>query len=268
MKSVFKHALPVQEGQRLQGKVAVVTGIGSGIGRACALLFAAQGARVVGCDIDAEAADRTVEDARSRGFVLDSLHPCDLTDPAGAARVVEFARERHGGVDVLVNAAAYGAFAWLEEMDYETQWRRTLTGELDIVFLLCQAAWPVLIARGGGSVINFASANAAVALEGSPALAHCAGKGGVLAMTRQLAMEGGPHGIRVNSISPALVETAATRAHMQAQPEFPERALGKMMIRRVGQPEDVAWCALFLASDEASWGTAADFPVDGGATAW
>jgi len=71
MKSVFKHALPVQEGQRLQGKVAVVTGIGSGIGRACALLFAAQGARVVGCDIDAEAADRTVEDARSRGFVLD-----------------------------------------------------------------------------------------------------------------------------------------------------------------------------------------------------
>ena len=117
-------------------------------------------------------------------------------------------------------------------------------------------------------MINFASANAAVALEGSPALAHCAGKGGVLAMTRQLAMEGGPHGIRVNSISPALVETAATRAHMQAQPGFPERALGKMMIRRVGQPEDVAWCALFLASDEASWVTAADFPVDGGATAW
>lgn len=268
MKSVFKHALPVQEGQRLQGKVAVVTGIGSGIGRACALLFAAQGARVVGCDIDAAAAGRTVEDARSRGFALDSLHPCDLTDPAGAARVVAFARERHGDFDVLVNAAAYGAFAWLQDMDYETQWRRTLTGELDIVFLLCQAAWPVLIARGGGSVINFASANAAVALEGSPALAHCAGKGGVLAMTRQLAMEGGPHGIRVNSISPALVETAATRAHMQAQPEFLERALDKMMIRRVGQPEDVAWCALFLASDEASWITAADFPVDGGATAW
>ncbi|WP_233806990.1 SDR family NAD(P)-dependent oxidoreductase [Paraburkholderia sp. HP33-1] len=258
----------MQEGDRLRGKVAVVTGIGSGIGRACALLFAAQGAQVIGCDIDGVAAGQTVSEARERGFALDSLHPCDLTDPAGAARLVDYAVARHGGFDILVNAAAFGAFAWLQDMDYESQWRRTLTGELDIVFLLCKAAWPVLIGRGGGSVINFASANAAVALEGSPAIAHCAGKGGVLAMTRQLAMEGGPHGIRVNSISPALVETAATRAHMQAQPEFLERALGKMMIRRVGQPEDVAWCALFLASDEASWVSAADFPIDGGATAW
>jgi NAD(P)-dependent dehydrogenase (short-subunit alcohol dehydrogenase family) len=268
MKPVFKHALPVQAGSRLAGKVAVVTGIGSGIGRACALLFAAQGARVVGCDIDGKAAAETVEIARARGLTLDSLHPCDLTDPAGAKRLVGFAHELHGGFDVLVNAAAFGAFAWLAEMDYETQWRKTLTGELDIVFLLCQAAWPVLIERGGGAVVNFASANAAVALEGSPAVAHCAGKGGVLAMTRQLAMEGGPHGIRVNSISPALVETAATRAHMQADPVFLERALGKSMIKRVGQPEDVAWCALFLASDEASWVTAADFSIDGGATAW
>ncbi|TKC86863.1 SDR family oxidoreductase [Trinickia terrae] len=268
MKSVLKDALPVQAGSRLQGKVAVVTGIGSGIGRACALLFAAQGASVVGCDIDAKAAGETLEIARAQGLAIDSLHPCDLTQPASARQLVEFARTRHGGFDVLVNAAAFGAFAWLQEMDYETQWRRTLTGELDIVFLLCQAAWPVLIERGGGSVINFASANAAVALEGSPALAHCAGKGGVLAMTRQLAMEGGPHGIRVNSISPALVETSATRAHMRADPAFLERALGKQMIKRVGQPEDIAWCALFLASDEAGWVTASDFPVDGGATAW
>ncbi|MFL9944253.1 SDR family NAD(P)-dependent oxidoreductase [Paraburkholderia graminis] len=268
MKPVFKHALPVQGGQRLSGKVAMVTGIGSGIGRACALLFSAQGARVIGCDIDADAAAQTVEDARTRGTEVDSLHPCDLTAPADVARLVDLAVARHGGLDVLVNAAAFGAFAWLQEMDYETQWRRTLTGELDIVFLVCKAAWPVLIARGGGSVINFASANAAVALEGSPALAHCAGKGGVLAMTRQLAMEGGPHGIRVNSISPALVETSATRAHMQVDPGFLETALRKLMIRRVGQPEDIAWCALFLASDEAAWITAADFPVDGGATAW
>ncbi|MBP0595727.1 SDR family oxidoreductase [Paraburkholderia sp. LEh10] len=268
MKPVFKPALPVARGERLRGKVAVVTGIGSGIGRACALIFAAQGARVVRCDIDAESAARTVDAARSNGFEIDSLHPCDLTDPKGAASLVEFAAARHGGFDILVNAAAFGAFAWLQQMDYQTQWRRTLTGELDIVFLLCQAAWPVLIARGGGSVINLASANAAVALEGSPAIAHCAGKGGVLAMTRQLAMEGAPHGIRVNSISPALVETSATRAHMEAQPEFLERALAKAMIKRTGQPEDIAWCALFLASDESSWVTAADFPIDGGATAW
>ncbi|WP_434106053.1 SDR family NAD(P)-dependent oxidoreductase [Paraburkholderia caffeinilytica] len=268
MKSVFKHARPVQDGERLLGKVALVTGIGSGIGKTCALLFAAQGAHVVGCDIDVSAAEQTVKEAAARGLSLDSLHPCDLTDPIGAAHLVEFALARHDGFDVVVNAAAFGAFAWLQDMDYETQWRRTLTGELDIVFLLCKAAWPALIARGGGAVINFASANATVALAGSPALAHCAGKGGVLAMTRQLAMEGGPHGIRVNSISPGLVETAATRAHMLRQPEFLERALAKSMTGRIGQPEDIAWCAVFLASDEASWITAADFSVDGGATAW
>jgi len=268
MKTAFKPALPIQRGERLRGKTAVVTGIGSGIGQTCAMLFAAQGANVVGCDVDADAAQRTVEEARERGFQIDSLHPCDLTDPRDAACVVEFAAVRHGGFDVLVNAAAFGAFAWIEEMDYETQWRRTLTGELDVVFLLCKAAWPVLVASGGGSVINFASANAALALAGSPALAHCAGKGGVLAMTRQLAMEGAPHGIRANTISPALVETDATRMHMRAQPDFLERALGKLMVKRVGQPEDVAWCALFLASDEAAWVTGADFPIDGGATAW
>ncbi|MFP3799074.1 MULTISPECIES: SDR family NAD(P)-dependent oxidoreductase [Paraburkholderia] len=268
MTTAFKPALPIQRGERLRGKTALVTGIGNGIGKGCAMLFAAQGARVVGCDIDADAAQRTVNEARERGWTIDSLHPCDLTAPREAGRLVEFAVERHGGVDVLVNAAAFGAFAWIGEMDYETQWRKTLTGELDIVFLLCQAAWPALIARGGGSVINFASANASHALEGSPALAHCAGKGGVLAMTRQLAMEGAPHGIRANTVSPALVETEATRRHMQAQPELMARVLGKLMARRVGQPEDIAWCALFLASDESAWVTGAEFPVDGGATAW
>jgi NAD(P)-dependent dehydrogenase (short-subunit alcohol dehydrogenase family) len=268
MKTAFKPALAIQSGERLRGKTALVTGIGNGIGKGCAMLFAAQGAHVVGCDIDAAAAQRTVDAARENGWQIDSLHPCDLTAQGDAQRLVDFAVERHGGIDVLLNAAAFGAFAWIGEMDYESQWRRTLTGELDIVFLLCQAAWPALIARGGGSVINFASANATHALEGSPALAHCAGKGGVLAMTRQLAMEGAPHGIRANSISPALVETDATRRHMQAQPELMERVLGKLMAKRVGQPEDVAWCALFLASDEAAWVTGAEFPIDGGATAW
>lgn len=268
MTAVFKHALPVQGGLRLQGKIALVTGVGNGIGRACALMFAAQGARVIGCDIDTQAAERTLSESRANGFAMEEVQACNLTEPEQVRQLVQSVLARHGGLDVLVNAAAFASFAWLQEMEYERQWRHTLTGELDIVFLLCQAAWPVLIARGGGSIINFASANASVALSGSPALAHCAGKGGVLAMTRQLAMEGGPHGIRVNSISPALVETAATRAHMQAQPEFLEQALGKMMIKRTGEPEDIAWCAVFLASDESSWVTAADFAIDGGATKW
>ncbi|MGK9063742.1 SDR family NAD(P)-dependent oxidoreductase [Stutzerimonas chloritidismutans] len=253
---------------RLAGQVAVVTGIGSGIGQACALMFAREGASVVGCDIDAASAQKTLATAAAESLEMTSLHPCDLTQPEGAQRLVQFALERHGGIDVLVNAAAFGAFAWIEDMDYESQWRKTLTGELDIVFLLCQAAWPHLKQRGGASIINFASANAWMALEGSPALAHCAGKGGVLAMTRQLAMEGGPYRIRANSISPGLVETAATRAHLARDPALLEAALGKQILReRVGRPEDIGWAAIYLASDEAAWVTGADLNIDGGATA-
>ena len=261
-------ALRGRRGDRLAGKVAVVTGIGGGIGRSIALMFAQQGAQVVGCDIDAASAQATVKAATDQGLAIHSLHPLDLTQPALVRRLIDHAAGLHGGIDILVNAAAFGAFEWLEQMDYESQWRKTLTGEVDIVFLACQAVWPHLKARGGGSVINFASANARMALPMSPALAHCAGKGAVLAMSRQLAMEGGPHGIRVNTISPALVETAATRHPLDNVPGFREQVLSKFMIKRLGQPEDIGWLAIYLASDESSWITAADVSIDAGATAW
>jgi NAD(P)-dependent dehydrogenase (short-subunit alcohol dehydrogenase family) len=256
-------ALQVQT-QRLAGKVALVTGIGAGIGRGCALMFARHGARVMSCDIDAAGAEAGLQLARAEGLEVESLHPCDLTQPADVERLVAHTVRRFGGIDVLVNAAAWGAFKPIQEMDFERDWRRTLNGELDVVFLACKAAWPQLIARGGGSIINFASANAHTTLEGSPALAHCAGKGGVLAMTRQLAAEGAPHGIRANTISPALVVTAATRPVLD-QPGFVDRVMAKSMLKRLGQPEDIAWCAVYLASDESSWVTAADFVIDGGA---
>jgi NAD(P)-dependent dehydrogenase (short-subunit alcohol dehydrogenase family) len=253
---------------RLAGKIALVTGIGSGIGRGCALMFARHGARVMGCDIDSASAQATLETARQEALQLDSVYPCDLTSPADALRAVETTVQRFGAVDVLVNAAAFGAFAWINEMDYELQWRRTLTGEIDVVFLACRAAWPHLVRRGGGSIINFASANAHEALQGSGALAHCAGKGAVLAMTRQLAMEGAPHGIRANTISPGLVVTGATKPRLEHEPGFKETVLSKTMLGRLGTPQDIAWCATYLASDESSWVTAADFRIDGGATAW
>jgi NAD(P)-dependent dehydrogenase (short-subunit alcohol dehydrogenase family) len=254
-------------GARLAGKVAVVTGAGSGIGRGCALIFARQGAKVVICDINASAAGATADTARGEGLAFDNASPCDISDPAAVTKLIDSAVQRHGGIDILLNAAATAVFGWIEDLSYE-DWRKTLTAELDTVFLMCKAAWPHLIARGGGSIINFASVNAYMALEGSAALAHCAGKGGVLAMTRQLAMEGGPHKIRANTISPGLIVTGATERHLKEVPGLVEKVLQKKMIKRLGEPEDVAWCATYLASDEARWVTAADFSVDGGASSW
>lgn len=235
--------------ERLAGKIAVVTGGAAGIGQGCAARFRAEGARVI--TIDRAGAD----------------HDCDLTDEAQVVALFDAIGREAGRIDVLVNAAAFAHFAWIEEMTVE-QWRETLRAELDIVFLPVRAAWPWLKVSGAASIINFASANARHALPGSPALAHCAGKGGVLAMTRQLAMEGAPHGIRANSIAPGFILTEATRRHVAADPAFEAQVLAKNMIKRLGTPADIAACALWLASDEAGYVTAADIAVDAGATAW
>ena len=230
---------------RLAGRIAVVTGAANGIGAGCAAVFAAEGAQVIAID----RAD------------------ADLTDEAQVNALFARIGAEHGHIDVLVNAAAFAHFAWIEDMTF-AQWKETLAAELDVVFLPTRAAWPWLKASGRASVINFASANARHALEGSPALAHCAGKGGVLAITRQLAMEGAPHDIRANSISPGFIRTAATARHLAADPAFEAQVLAKNMLKRLGEPEDIAWCAVWLASDEARYVTGADVPVDAGATAW
>ncbi|MQB45926.1 SDR family oxidoreductase [Rhizobium sp. ICMP 5592] len=251
---------------RLKDKVAIVTGAGSGIGQGCALMFARHGARVVAVDIDAGAVETTRAQIRAEGLDL-TPRQADLTKPSDVAALVEGVAAEFGGIDILLNAAAVADFVWIEDMDYERHWRRTLTGELDTVFLMCKAAWPHLSARSGGAILNFGSANAYVALKNSPALAHTAGKGGVLAMTRQLAMEGSPHGIRANSISPGMIVTAATRPVLD-RPELLAAVKEKLMVGRLGQPDDIAWAAVYLASDEAAYVTGADFRIDGGALAW
>jgi NAD(P)-dependent dehydrogenase (short-subunit alcohol dehydrogenase family) len=230
---------------RLSGKIALITGAANGIGAGCAAMFADEGATVIGVD-------------RAQ---------CDLIDEAAVSALMAEISILHSQIDILVNAAAFATFKWIEALSY-AEWRSTLTGELDIVFLVTRAAWPLLKASGQASIINFSSANAYHALEGSPALAHTAGKGGVLAMTRQLAMEGAPHGIRANSIAPGFIRTAATAAHLASDPGFETQVLAKNMIKRLGQPEDIAHCAVWLASDEASYVTGADISIDGGATAW
>lgn len=250
---------------RLAGKVCVITGTGGSMGGAAAEIFAREGAKVVGCDINPDAANACMERVRGAGGAMVSLEPCDLRDPAACDALVALALEAHGTIDVLFNNAADAAFAWIEDLSHEA-FSATLDGEVQIVFNLTKAAWPVLKLRGG-SIINMASVSAWSTYKVLPGLAHAAGKGAVLSMTRHLALEGRHHGIRVNSLSPGLIETGATRALLQ-MPEFAETMIDKIMLGRPGRPEEVAAAALFLASDESSFMTAADIRIDGGTTAW
>jgi NAD(P)-dependent dehydrogenase (short-subunit alcohol dehydrogenase family) len=252
---------------RLRGKVAVISGIGSGIGKASAILFAQEGALVVGCDIDAATLQQTAAEIQALNCKPAVTCVCDMSRLDDARRLIELAVDARGGIDILYNVVGKPQFAWIEEMTLE-QWSYTLRQELDSVFLACQCAWPHLVKRGGGSIINVASVSGKIAYEGLPALAHTAGKGGVISMTRQLAMEGGKYAIRVNSISPGCVETAATAEMMKDEHWLSSRKREVMLNGRIGQPIDIAYGALYLASDESIWVTGADFAIDGGTTAW
>lgn len=251
---------------RLKGKVCIVTGSGSGMGRAAALLFAREGALVVGCDLKADSAAATLAAVQAEGGQMTSLHPCDLSVRSNVDRLMQHAAATYGGIDALYNNASMAYFAPLAEMTYE-MWSRTLHEELDIVFHGCQAVMPHLVKRGGGSIINVGSTSGKIAYQVLPALAHMAAKGGVIAMTKQIAMEGGKHKVRCNTISPGLVQTAQTKAFIDT-PEWFAPMRAKLMLGRVGLPEDIAPLAVYLASDESSWVTGADFAIDGGTTAW
>ena len=251
--------------KRLAGKTCIVTGSGGSIGRATCLRFAAEGANVVGCDIAPAGADETVKLVEAAGGTMISLHPADLTDKAQCERLVATAVDRFGGIDVLFNNGAMAYFAWIEDMDDDT-WRNTINQELDLVFLLTRAAWPEL-KKSGGCIVNTASLSAWAGIELLPGLAHTAAKGGVLAMTRQLAMEGRKHGIRANTVSPGTIETNQTRFILE-DPEWSRIQLGRAMINRMGKPEEVASVVAFLASEDASYVTGADIAVDGGVRAW
>jgi NAD(P)-dependent dehydrogenase (short-subunit alcohol dehydrogenase family) len=251
-------------GRRLENKIAIITGTASGQGRAAAILFASEGCKIVGCDLRVEGMQETVEIVKGAGGQMISFQPCDLTDPGQVKELIDLAVNTYGGFDILYNNAGTAWFAPMEKMTTKI-WRDTISSELDTVYNVSREAWPYLIVRGGGSIINVGSLSGKVTHEAIPGVAHCATKGGIIAMTRQLAMEGGKYGIRANTISPGLIRTPQTEALINS-PAI-DSLVRQMMIKRVGKPEDIAYCALFLASDESSWITGADIAVDGGASA-
>jgi len=196
---------------RLKDKVCIITGTGSGMGRAAALLFCKEGAKVVGSDINADNAQAALRDAQKAGGQMVSLQPADLTKQERCDALVDLALKTYGGIDVVYNNAATAYFGWMDTFTYD-EFARTIEEELLIVFRFCKTVWPHLVARGGGSIINVASTSAKVAYKALPGIAHTAAKGGVLAMTRQLAMEGGKHSIRANTISPAQPKARCKRS--------------------------------------------------------
>ena len=250
---------------RLSGRVCIITGPGGSIGRAAARTFAREGALVVGCDLTAEAAQATVDMVRAEGGTMVSLHPCHLTQPADCQALIDLAVGTFGRIDVLFNNAAMAYFNWLEDITND-EWDRDRREEVDLVFYLTRAAWPHLKASHG-VIVNTGSLNGHLSFKTLPSLAHTTAKAGVIAMTRQLAMEGREHGIRVNSISPGLIETNQTREQLK-DPEWAAAMLGKTLLGRLGKPEEVANVALFLASDESSYITGTDILVDGGMKVW
>jgi len=249
---------------RLEGKVALITGVGGGIGAAAAHGFAAEGARVVGCDIDHSSAGRTEEEVRAAGGDITVMGGVDLGDADQAREWVDTAVAVHDGIDVLYNNASTQRFAPLDELTVE-DWDFTMRNELDLVYYTVRASWPHLKRHGGGSIINVGSIAALRGVEFMPQNAHSTAKGGVISLTLQLVVEGGPHGIRANVISPGLIETPNT-APMLADP--PERlrkvVLERIPLGRYGRPEDVVNAAVFLASDESSWMSGAHLVIDGG----
>lgn len=253
------------QGGRLGGKVAIVTGAADGIGRASALLFAREGASVVGVDLLVEGGEETVRLVRAAGGAATFVR-ADIGERADAERIVSETMASYGGVDVLFNNAGImpEGTALTHSVD---DWDRTLRTNLTAIFLLARAAIPQMLARGGGSIVNTSSV---MGLRGhQDRIAYIASKHGVIGITRALAADHARQGIRVNALCPGTIDTPMLHRVLDTKPDRAAALRSFAALHPVGfigAPEDVAFAALYLASDEARFVTGVVLPVDGGYT--
>jgi NAD(P)-dependent dehydrogenase (short-subunit alcohol dehydrogenase family) len=266
----------VNMADRLQGKVAVITGCGSGLGEASSLMFAREGAAVVVADRDAEGAERVAAEIRAQdGRAVSSA--VDVTSETDVVKMVEAAHE-FGPVTVLYANAGIAGSGRAGDLTM-AEWQHVIDINLTGVWLSSRAVLPDMIAAGGGSIINQASVGGLIGVGGIAS--YAAAKAGVIGLTRQMAVDYGPDNIRVNAVCPGTVPTPLVRqtyaegggfASMiqdrQGFDDIMDKAKARFPIGRVGAVEDIAAAALYLASDEASWTTGIAMPVDGGMSAW
>jgi NAD(P)-dependent dehydrogenase (short-subunit alcohol dehydrogenase family) len=251
---------------RLQGKVAIVTGAASGIGRASAERFAAEGAAVLVADLRADACAEVASGIRALGGRAEAC-AVDVSDDASVAAMVARAVQGFGGLDVLFNNAGVGHYVPFDQLEPD-EWDRILNINLKGVYLGCRHAVSELRRRGGGAILNTASLAGVRAQAQNEA--YCASKAGVIQLTRSLARELGDDHIRVNCLCPGAVDTPLLRRFTSGGERADEEvaALGRRSpLGRVARPEEIAAAALFLVSDEASFITGVALPVDGGSSA-
>jgi meso-butanediol dehydrogenase/(S,S)-butanediol dehydrogenase/diacetyl reductase len=249
---------------RFAGKVALITGAGRGIGHATALRLASEGAAVAVLDLDGAVAEETAEALRATGARALAL-ATDVTDRAAGRAAIERTLAELERIDVLVNNAARTAKGNLEQTGPD-DWAYEIEGTLTGAFLMSRAVLPHMVARSQGAIVNVASVNGLLAL-GNPA--YSAAKAGLINLTRSLATEYGPRGIRANAVSPGTIRTESPswRERVRRDPQVFDKLARWYPVGRVGEPADVAAAIAFLASDEAAFVNGANLVVDGGLTA-